>query len=130
MPRGQKKATLRHSKVQATSLRALARIRPLLETLRHTDPVLADQLLRAATHVASEIFTAERWPIRSKREHLLAGLASTNEALALLRLAIDSGQCSWGAAKPGYLQLSRTYLELSKCVAPKTRSGRVYRTGS
>ncbi|RYZ10202.1 MAG: hypothetical protein EOO73_01095 [Myxococcales bacterium] len=128
MPKGQEKTSLPHSKLQAASLRALAALRPLVEQLRQSDAVVAEQLMRAATHVALEIFSAERWAPRSPRPHLLASLTATSEAMTLLRLMVDSRHCTWDVARPTYLELSATYLELMKRVAPKRRS-RVKRDG-
>jgi hypothetical protein len=92
-----------------------------VEKLRQSDPLLADQLLRAATHVATEIMNAERVPPQARRTHLLGGLAATSEAMTLLRVAVDSRHCRWDSAKDTYYELSHTYLELIKRAATKRR---------
>jgi hypothetical protein len=95
-------------------MRGLAALRPLVVSIRRSNSALAEQLARAATHVAVEVLNAEQWHPRSKRRHWLAALASTCEAMVLVRTAVDAGYCSDRRSKRGYVELGRAYLELLK----------------
>jgi len=114
MPKASRGITRQKSAVAEASLRGLAALRPLLVSIRRSDAALAEQLARAATHVAVEVLHAEQWHPCSKRRHWLAALAGTSEAMVLVRTAVDAGYCSDRRSRRGYVELGRAYLELLK----------------
>lgn len=105
-------------------MRGLAALRPLASSIRRSDPWLAEQLTRAATHLALEIFNAEQWRPRSKRRHWVAALASASETLVLVRMAVDAGYCTGKRSRGCYAELHCAYLELLKRLGAKHRGGR------
>lgn len=102
------------AKVSEASLETVRLVQPLLVGLRQRDPALAEQLVRALTHLA---MSAERVTFaepEKKREHVLSAVASVSEAAALLRMAVDWRYCTWPSAKAAYDELSRSAVLLWK----------------
>jgi four helix bundle protein len=94
--------------VGEVNLQAIRVLRPLLAGFRRRDRALSEQLVRAMTNVALCITRAE-FPVEgTRRGHLFAALASTGEAQAVLRIAVDSGYCSEERAKAARTLLEQT----------------------
>jgi hypothetical protein len=100
------------SKVSEASLETVRLVQPLLAGLRKRDAALADQLVRALTNLAMSTGRLSCAEQSKKRAHVLAAVASTSEAGALLRMAVDWRYFTWQSAKPAYEALNCTAMML------------------
>lgn len=105
--------------LRAASLRVATLLQVLVTSAERRDQALSEQLARATTHLVLELSRADAHEGGAGRRHLLAALASSSEAMILLRLVVDHRHCPWPRAKPAYEELSRLIHALLKRADPR-----------
>lgn len=105
--------------LRAASLRVATLLQVLVKSAERRDHALSEQLARATTHLVLSLSRADAHEGSVGRRYLLSALASSNEAMTLLRLVVDHRHCSWPRAKPAYEELSRLSHALLKRADPR-----------
>jgi four helix bundle protein len=77
--------------VAELSIQLVEALRPLVPRIKRHDRNLADQLVRAASSVALNIFEGEHSDPGNRRARFYSAAGSANETLAALRVAV-----AWG----------------------------------